>query len=348
MACLMRDDVIETIDDISVIICAYTEERWNDLVAAVESVQKQILPPREIIVVIDHNPNLMERTRQQVPGVTVVENMEALGLSGARNSGIAVAKSQIIAFLDDDAVATPDWLMLLSEEFTDPQVLGTGGAVTPLWLGKAPAWLPEEFFWVVGCTYLGMPQTVQTIRNPVGANMAFRREVFDAVGGFRNGIGRVGTLPVGCEETELCIRARQHWPRGAFLYQPEARVFHRVPGHRTSWRYFCERCFAEGRSKAVITSYVGAKDSLSSELTYTLRTLSKGIVHHILNGVFRLDVCGFLRAATINSGFMITMMGYLIGSVFLRVARSRKHSEKEGVLPSNDEMIQLSKLHHKV
>jgi glucosyl-dolichyl phosphate glucuronosyltransferase len=337
-----------TIDDISVIICAYTEERWSDLVAAVESVQKQILPPREIIVVIDHNPNLMERTLRQVPGVIVVENMEALGLSGARNSGIAVAKSQIIAFLDDDTVARLDWLTLLSEEFTNPWVLGIGGAVTPLWLDEDPAWLPEEFYWVVGCTYLGMPKAVQTIRNPVGANMAFRREVFEAVGGFRNGIGRVGTLPVGCEETELCIRASQHWPQGVFLYQPKARVYHRVPGNRTSWRYFCERCFAEGRSKAVITSYVGAKDSLSSELTYTFRTLSKGIVHYMVNGVFRLDVCGFLRAATIISGFMITMVGYLIGGVFLRVARLRKHSEKEGVFPSNDEMIQLSKLNHRV
>ena len=132
------------------------------------------------------------------------------------------------------------------------------------------------------------------------------------------------------------------------LYQPEAQVFHRVPGNRTSWRYFCERCFAEGLSKAVITSYVGTKDSLSSELTYTLGTLSRGIVQNLANGVFRLDVCGFLRAATIISGFMITMVGYLIGIVFLHVARLRKHSEKEGVFPSNDEMIFLSKLKHRV
>src|SRR5437870_245449 len=104
MACLKRDNVIETIDDISVIICAYTEERWNDLVAAIESVQQQTLPPREIIVVVDHNPNLLERTRQQGSRVVIVENMEARGLRGARNSGLTVAQGNIIAFLDDDAM----------------------------------------------------------------------------------------------------------------------------------------------------------------------------------------------------------------------------------------------------
>src|SRR3989442_836350 len=165
MACLKRDKVSQITYDISVIICAYTEDRWNDLVAAVESVQQQTLPPDEIIVVVDHNLGLLKRVQEHMPSVVVVENMEACGLSGARNSGIAVAKSRIVAFLDDDAMATPDWLMLLSKEFTDSQVLGIGGTVTPLWLDKSPVWLPEEFYWVVGCTYRGVPQAVQAIRN---------------------------------------------------------------------------------------------------------------------------------------------------------------------------------------
>jgi glycosyltransferase involved in cell wall biosynthesis len=312
----------ETAHDISVIICAYTEKRWDDLIVAVESVRQQTARPREIIVVVDHNPGLLKRVREHLAGVIVVENTEARGLSGARNSGIAVAKSQIIAFLDDDAVAGQDWLILLSEEFTDPRVLGIGGAVTPLWLDKAPAWLPEEFYWVVGCTYRGMPQKGQAIRNPVGANMAFRREIFDTVGGFRNGIGRIGTWPVGCEETELCIRACQLWPRGVFLYQPQARVFHRVPGNRASWRYFCSRCYAEGLSKAVVTRYVGAKDSLASERSYTLRTLPHGIVHNLMDARFH-DLTGLARAGAIVIGLALTTVGYSRGTAFLWVGKLR-------------------------
>jgi glycosyltransferase involved in cell wall biosynthesis len=300
---------------ISVIICAYTEDRWDNLIAAVASVQQQTLPPGEIILVVDHNPGLLERVLDHIEGVVAVANTEARGLSGARNSGIAAAKGQIIAFLDDDAVATPDWLMLLSDGFTDPQVLGIGGAVRPYWLSSEPAWFPEEFHWVVGCTYRGMPQTTKTIRNPLGANMSFRRNIFAVVGGFRSEIGRVGTQPVGCEETELCIRARQRWPQGVFLYRPQASVSHRIPGYRASWQYFCSRCYCEGLSKATVTRYVGAKDSLSSERTYILRTLPHAAIRGVMDGLFHLDLTGFLRAGAIITGLIVTLAGYLVGTI---------------------------------
>src|SRR5579859_4340321 len=181
----MRDNTF----DISVIICAYTEQRWEDLLAAVDSVRKQTLRANEIIVVIDHNTQLLRRVQEHLPDVLAVENKEQRGLSGARNSGIAKAHSSLLAFLDDDAIATPDWLKLLQAELEDPEVLGIGGAVVPLWLEQRGRWFPDEFLWVVGCTYLGMPQTGQSIRNPIGANMAIRREVFAGIGGFTNDIG---------------------------------------------------------------------------------------------------------------------------------------------------------------
>ena len=315
----------QTAHDISVIICAYTEERWSDLVAAVESVQQQTLPPREIIVVVDHNPGLLKLVQEHVPGVVVAENIGGRGLSGARNSGIALAKSPIVAFLDDDAIATPNWLRVLSQEFIDQRVLGIGGAVVPCWLDKAPVWFPEEFYWVVGCTYRGMPQTVQTIRNPIGANMSLRRELFDIVGGFRSGIGRVGTRSFGCEETELCIRVRQYWSQGTFLYQPQATVFHHVPGNRTSWRYFCSRCYNEGLSKAVVTLHVGAKDSLASERAYTFRILPQGIMRGLADALFQRDPAGLARAGAIVVGLVVTTAAYLVGSTFLRVA-NLKHA----------------------
>jgi glucosyl-dolichyl phosphate glucuronosyltransferase len=305
---------IQATYDISVIICSYTDDRWDDLVAAVESVKKQSLPANEIIVVIDHNSELLKRAKECISEVIIIENKEELGLSGARNSGIAVAGSQIIAFLDDDATAIPDWLMLLSKEFTDLQVLGVGGAVLPFWADSNPAWLPEEFYWVVGCSYRGRPQTIGKVRNLIGANMSFRREVFDSVGGFRNGIGRIGTKPIAGEEMELCVRASQRWPQGIFLYQPQATVFHRVPRKRVSWQYFCSRCYAEGLSKALITPYVGVKDGLESEFTYMVRTLSWGIMRSLAETFFHCNPSGLLRAGAILVGLVVTMAGYVLGS----------------------------------
>src|SRR5438309_2313555 len=97
---------------ISVIICAYTEERWMDLCAAVKSVKNQTLPATELILVIDHNPALLARSMTHLagPGVKIIKNERKRGLSGARNSGITVSQGDIIVFLDDDAEAEPDWL----------------------------------------------------------------------------------------------------------------------------------------------------------------------------------------------------------------------------------------------
>ncbi len=95
----MMMETIQTALDVSVVICAYTEERWHELVAAVTSIQQQSAPPREIIVVVDHNPRLLERVQRHSPGIIAIENSELQGLSGARNSGIARARGALIAFL---------------------------------------------------------------------------------------------------------------------------------------------------------------------------------------------------------------------------------------------------------
>ena len=305
--------------EISVIICAYTAERWEHLVAAVASVCQQSTPPQEIIVVIDHNEALLRLARQELSAAIVIDNREAQGLSGARNSAIAVARGQLLAFLDDDAVAEHDWLERLAASFADARLLGVGGTIEPRWQGGKPAWFPEEFAWVVGCTYRGLPEDAVPIRNLSGANMAFRREVFATVGGFSNGIGRVGSRPLGCEETELCIRASRNWPERAFLYKPCARVRHHVPPSRATWRYFRARCYAEGLSKALVTQLAGAGAGLSTERRYTQRGVARGVA----DAALRRDPTGLARAAATVADLSITTVGYLVGVLATRSAPGR-------------------------
>lgn len=300
--------------EISVVICAYTEARWDDLVAAVESVRSQSVPPLEVIVVVDHSPALLARVREQLDGVSALENREERGLSGARNTGVAEANGAVIAFLDDDAVAARDWLERLARGYADPQVLGVGGGVEPHWLAGRPRAFPDEFQWVVGCTYRGMPESTSRIRNLIGANMSLRRDVFAEIGGFRSGIGRVGTRPVGCEETELCIRAQRRWPEGVILFEPRAHVRHAVPAQRAGWRYFLSRCYAEGLSKALVARIAGAGDGLSSERAYTFRTLPRGVVRGLADALLRADVGGLGRAVAIIAGLLVTTTGYVVGT----------------------------------
>ena len=302
---------------LSVIVCAYTEKRWEDLLSAVASLRAQSRPADEIILAIDHNEALFERVKTQFPELIVVENSQQRGLSGARNSGIAAAHGDMIAFMDEDAMAEPNWLALLEQGFSEPGVLGVGGAILPLWLSGQPAWFPEEFNWVVGCTYRGMPEVTSPVRNLIGCNMAFRTTVFQKAGDFRSEIGRVGTFPSGCEETELCIRARQFEPEGRFLYEPRAQVLHRVPAARVTLRYFTDRCYAEGLSKALVSQLVGAQDGLSNERTYTFSTLPRGFFRGLGDALFHRQGSGLGRAGAILLGLIVTTIGYVAGRLML-------------------------------
>lgn len=297
---------------VSVVICVYTEARWDALAKAIASLQQQVIPT-DVIVVVDHNAGLFQRAREAFPDVTVVTNTGPRGLSGARNSGVEAANGEVIAFLDDDAVAGKHWLHYLLAPFTDDRVIAVGGAVQPDWEAPPPQWFPEEFYWVVGCSYRGLPLSRGEIRNPIGANMAFRREVFQEIGGFDAGVGRIGTIPAGCEETELCIRIHQRWPDAAIIQEPRAIVMHHVPRQRMTWHYFRSRCYAEGRSKAMVSRLVGAGDGLSAERSYTLKVLPSGAVRALGYGVRHADPGSGARAFAIGAGLALTSLGYIGG-----------------------------------
>lgn len=269
----------------SIVICAFTLERWNDLSHAVGSVLNQSQSDDEIIVVIDHNDDMFEHSLRfwaDEPRVTVAKNSHTRGLSGARNTGVAVATKDVVAFLDDDAAAEEGFLDAFDEAFSADTVLGVGGVPLPVWPeGGKPNWFIPELLWVVGCHYGPIPKQAVPIRNPIGAAMAFRAPVFAQVGTFSEDVGRLGSLPLGCEETELSIRIRQHFPDAVIMLSPAAVVRHRVTPHRTTVKYVARRCYAEGVSKAIVSRLRGASDSLSSERSYLASALPQAIAREL-------------------------------------------------------------------
>jgi GT2 family glycosyltransferase len=300
---------------VSVVICAHTEERWDATLAAVASVRAQSLPAAEIILVVDHNPALYARLAAALPDVLVTQNQQERGLSGGRNTGIALATGEIVAFLDDDAVAEPQWLEFFAETYADPAVAGVGGLTRPNWQTHRPSWFPDEFGWVVGCYYRGMPTSRTRVRNLHGGNASFRREVFDVVGGFRTGIGRSASKrPLGCEETELCIRLSQRRPGSVLIFDDRAVIWHLVPATRCRFSYFRARCFAEGVSKAVVAAMVGRSDGLSTERSYITSTLPRGIAGGLAD-TGRGHPAGLGRAAAILAGLAAAAAGYLSASL---------------------------------
>lgn len=295
---------------LSVVVCAYTPDRWTDLTAAIASLHAQLRVPDEIILVVDHCPELAEQASATFDGVRVLPSTGQPGLSGARNTGVRAARHAVVAFLDDDAVADRRWSERLLAAYADPGVLGVGGLVEPAWDLGRPAWFPREFDWVVGCTYRGMPTEPAPVRNFIGANMSFRRDVLAGLEGFRPDLGRVGTRPLGGEETELCIRAVRDSRGGRLVYEPAAAVRHRVPAGRCRWAYFRARCYAEGLSKAAVARHAGPQSALASERAYLRRTIPAALLRPLRPGADRPPV---RTAAALVVGVLWAMAGYCRG-----------------------------------
>ena len=292
---------------ISVVIAAFSSERWDYLRAAVASVAAQASPALETIVVIDHNPDLLARARREL-AAAVRPNAGARGASGARNTGVAHSRGEIVAFLDDDAAATSGWLGRLRAHFADPGVVGVGGRIDPLWATDRPRWFPGEFGWTIGASYTGMPEQTARVRNVWAGNMAVRRAAFDAAGGFREDFGKVGTASRP-EDTDLCMRVTG----GAWLYDPACAVGHRVPAQRARFRYFLARCYNEGRGKAGLAALNGAESSTSAERGYATRVLPRAILRS-LGEALHGDAAGILRGAAIIAGLAVTVAGFAAGS----------------------------------
>lgn len=315
--------------EVSVVICAYTLERWYSLVAAVGSALDQTTPALEVLVVVDHNPRLLERASRELAGAVVVANQLSPGLSGARNTGVETSSGDVVAFLDDDAYAERDWLEKLVEPLADPAVAGTGGWVLPGWEVGEPPWFPQSFLWTVGCSYAGLPGDGATVRNPIGANMAVRREVFQSVGGFSAGIGRTRHAPLGCEETELCARYNARHPGRRFVIARQAVVHHRVPQSRLSWRYFAARCWAEGLSKAAVVGSVGAQAGLGPERAHVVGAIPRE-AWECVRGAPARPLASAARCGLLIGGTVTAATGLLWGLPPTLLARARARRGRPG------------------
>jgi hypothetical protein len=141
----------------------------------------------------------------------------------------------------------------------------------------------------------------------MGCNMSFRREVFERVGGFAEDIGRIGKNPLGCEETELCIRAHQAYRRAGekirILFEPAAVVDHRVSSDRVEWSYLRRRSWSEGLSKAAVSKMVGAGDGLSTERSYVAKVLPSAVLRELREGRVSSAVAVVTALAFTSAGY---------------------------------------------
>ena len=239
---------------IAVVVC--THNRSHLLERTLASLVHQTFPAdrREIIVVDDGSTDdtrrVADRFSQTVPGVTIIHQTNA-GLGAARNTGWRTAQAPLVAFLDDDAVAPPDWLTDVTRGFAaaEERLAVLGGPIDPEWESPPPAWLTRELQVWLTVFDLGS-EPIFTREQAVfgGANMALRTCALKDAGGFPEDLGRRGQSLLSHEESELWSRlAARGWINA---YLPGLRVKHFTPTSRMTPAWFRRRLFWEGISVA--------------------------------------------------------------------------------------------------
>jgi len=239
---------------VSVIICTYSEEVYEYFQEAVESVLQQTYDNIELVLVSDGSEVVYEKMIEDYGhrDDTIISRTDKnVGISAARNYGINQANGDIVAQIDDDAVADPDWIEELVSIYESTDAIAVGGKMTAEWVAGKPNFLPEEFYWLIGVTHKGFAEPGEEVRNTFGSNISFRQEVINELGGFDPNVGRKGDAEIQAHESELCTRLRQEFGRGV-VYNPDAKVAHKVFDYRTEPRWLIKRAFWQGYSKRAL------------------------------------------------------------------------------------------------
>ncbi len=300
---------------VSVVICTYTLDMYEHFCEAADSVLAQTYDDVELVVIVDGTPDVYERVIDDYGDRedTVIEcNDENLGLLQSRNRGAELASGDVVAFIDDDAIADEVWVERLVRAYEEKDAIAVGGKMVPEWVTGRPSFLPEEFYWLVGATHRGFADEPGEVRNTFGSNISFRTSVFEGLGGFDAAIGgRKGDKNLQGGETELCARMRQKYGYGVW-YDPEAKVAHKVFDYRTKFRWLIDRAFWQGYSKRAMESFVDNEDNEEKEFLRELMTsfipirTQTVISDPSINGVSQF-LGLFLFTFTVGFGYMYAL-----------------------------------------
>lgn len=260
--------------DVTVIVCTYN--RADSLRRTLEALAAQQVPAGVDweLVVVDNNSRddtraTVERFALEAPlSVTYVFEAKQ-GVSYARNTGLSHSTGENIAFTDDDVLPAPDWVATLETLMAQSGADVIGGRILPKWPSPVPGWLARNKWLHANLALMDhehphrlSPKTTHPLI--WGANMAFRRSIFDVIGLFDTRRGRIGSRLHGGEDVDIVERALA---AGAHvLYDPRLVVWHHIPCERIRRRYFLRWYFQGGEGEALSQEVDAARTLLGAPL----------------------------------------------------------------------------------
>ena len=262
---------------LSIVICSYN--RASYISDALDSLYTQTAGLNAFeAIIVDNNStdNTAEVFRQWSASHTngsftyITETNQ--GASFARNTGAAVAKGQWLCFMDDDAVATPNYVEnILNHIETKPDAVGFGGRIIPKYIPAEPKWMSYYVSSLVGnFDYAPTACAFENGKYPLESNMIVRKDVYDAIGGFNTALpGVVGTLRIGGEGKELFykILALGH----TIYYDPAICVHHVVEVKKLTSEYMYRVASGIGRGEKTRTLNISKGAYLNKIMEYIFK-----------------------------------------------------------------------------
>lgn len=305
---------------VSIVVCTHSLDNFQNLIDAVDSLLNQTYEEIEVIIVVDGNQELYEKivkVYNACDNIKIMVTEKSLGAFGAGNVGVKAAQGDVIAFLDDDAVAEKRWVQNLVDTYRKLDAIAVGGKILPIWLSKNPDYFPDELGWLVGITGEGFADgKVAEVRNTWGSNMSFKREVFEKIGLLNEKLGLANrrTSFMQGAEAEFALRMKNKLGRG-IIYHPEAVVYHKIPASRTKPGTLLRRAFYQGYSKALLKKLSPSSEALSTEQSYLKDLLFKHIPRRI-RGILSSNSIKEIKQLTLLAAVIISVgIGFAYGYV---------------------------------
>jgi glycosyltransferase involved in cell wall biosynthesis len=249
------------VPNVSVVLCTYN--RAEGLAVVLDALERQtgLERYRWEVLVVDNNSTDGTRAvveRKIATGRLALRyTFEGIqGKSRAMNRGIDETTAPIVAFTDDDVTIPEGWLAALLAPFDDPECAGVGGAVKAYWEAEVPRWASESepYRMMGGIVQYSNPAAYgPVVAPPIGANCAYRREMFRKHGVFRLDLGHSGNLPIPGEDIEFGLRL-QHAGEN-LIFTRAAEVLHPVTRSRLTRSYFERWYFQRGRLEPFLAEY---------------------------------------------------------------------------------------------
>lgn len=254
---------MNTTIEISCVICTYNRERF--LHSSIESLVKQTLPKEKFEVVIINNnstdnthyicTDLIEKYKHQVNFKYFIETNQ--GLSHARNRGIIESSSELICYIDDDAIATPDFLKNIVDFFTtNADAVGVGGKIIPMYVDGKPDWMNYFMEGLVSKVDNGEQVFEYTGKKfPIGCNMTYKKFALVEIGMFDPDLGRKGNSGEASEEKDVFFKIFNKGYK--VFYLPNIPVQHIIESARLEYSYIQKISAGIGRSERLRVAKLG-------------------------------------------------------------------------------------------